>query len=181
MRYYTGIGARVTPKIIQEMMTSVALILSQQGWVLRSGGAEGADTAFEKGATHKDIYLPWPKFNKNTSPLYAVGANALQMASQFHPSWEHLSAAVRKLHARNVYQVLGPDLKSPSEYLICWTRDGAYTEEMCNKSTGGTGMAIRIAARNGVEILNIRTPEHYKKILTFIEDAINEVSNVDSP
>lgn len=175
MRYYTGVGARKTPKFIQEMMTSVALILSQQAWVLRSGGAEGADTAFEKGATHKDIYLPWPKFNKNPSPLYAIGVDAFQMASQLHPSWEHLSPAVRKLHARNVYQVLGSDLKTPSEYLVCWTHDGAYTEEMCSKSTGGTGMAIRIAARNGVEILNLRNLEHYQNILTFIEDAVSDV------
>lgn len=153
----------------------MALILSQQAWVLRSGGAEGADTAFEKGATHKDIFLPWPKFNKNPSRLYTVGVDAFKVASRFHPSWENLSPAVRKLHARNVYEVLGADLRTPSEYLICWTRDGAYTKEMCTKSTGGTGMAIRIASHYGVEILNLRYLEHYKKALKFIEDAVTDV------
>lgn len=56
---YTGIGSRETPPEIQEIMTNYARKLDKLGFILRSGGAMGADTAFEKGSTNKEIYLPW--------------------------------------------------------------------------------------------------------------------------
>ena len=36
---------------------------------LRSGGADGADLAFEIGAANKEIYLPSKDFNNNSSDL----------------------------------------------------------------------------------------------------------------
>lgn len=44
--FYTGIGSRQTPPEILKMMTKIATQLESKGWVLRSGGAEGADEAF---------------------------------------------------------------------------------------------------------------------------------------
>jgi predicted Rossmann fold nucleotide-binding protein DprA/Smf involved in DNA uptake len=43
---YAGIGSRETPKEVLKSMTNYAKELSATGWVLRSGGADGADTAF---------------------------------------------------------------------------------------------------------------------------------------
>ena len=49
MKWYTGVGSRETPSDILEVMESVGYALASQGWTLRSGGAVGADQAFERG------------------------------------------------------------------------------------------------------------------------------------
>ena len=67
--FYTGIGSRKTPKTILKLFTEVAIYLSKQGYILRSGGAKGADQAFERGAAKKEIYLPWRNFENNKSNL----------------------------------------------------------------------------------------------------------------
>ena len=47
---YTGIGSRETPHHILTLMTEIANILDNIGYTLRSGGADGADTAFALGS-----------------------------------------------------------------------------------------------------------------------------------
>ena len=47
--FYTGVGNRDTPHEYLEKMTVLASLLEKEGCILRSGGAEGADTAFENG------------------------------------------------------------------------------------------------------------------------------------
>ena len=57
---YTGIGSRKTPKDILDVMVDIARKLEQRLYCLRSGGAEGADMAFESGVRSeywKEIYL----------------------------------------------------------------------------------------------------------------------------
>lgn len=145
---YTGIGSRETPDNVLSLMCGIAQKLAAEGYTLRSGGANGADSAFEAGCNSlrgtKEIYLPWRKFNGHGSYLFNVSETALEIASKFHPGWRFCSDGARKLHARNVYQVLGQDLKTPSQLVICWTREAS--------STGGTGQAIRIARHYGIPI-----------------------------
>ena len=66
--YYTGIGSRETPEEILGWMQDIGWLLGKRGYTLRSGGADGADSAFEKGCDQangeKDIYIPWKNFNK---------------------------------------------------------------------------------------------------------------------
>ena len=66
------------------------------------------------------------------------------MAAEFHPAWDRCSRGARALHARNCHQVLGWDLKTPSEFILCWTKDG--------KASGGTGQAMRIAKAFNIPI-----------------------------
>ena len=53
---YAGIGSRRTPPEILRLMERMALILSGAGYTLNSGGAKGADSAFENGALRKQIF-----------------------------------------------------------------------------------------------------------------------------
>jgi hypothetical protein len=148
---YTGIGSRETPEPILSIMESIGFNFGSLGWLLRSGGASGADSAFEKGATKtfspKEIYLPWKLFNNNLSKLFNITNEALSIAAKFHKNWSNLSHGSRLLHARNVYQVLGYDLKTPTKFIICWTVDGKFT--------GGTGQALRIADHYNIPIYNL--------------------------
>ena len=46
-KIFVGIGSRETPKELLSEITKFAAIMASKGWILRSGGAQGADTAFE--------------------------------------------------------------------------------------------------------------------------------------
>jgi len=162
MKYYTGIGSRKTPKDILSLITIISSYLSKKGYILRSGGAEGADKAFEKGVIGelKEIYLPWPNFNKSKEIFVPISEKALKMAEKFHPCWNNLKNGARKLHARNCYQILGANLDNPSSFVICWTFGG--------KERGGTAQSLRIAKNYNIKIFNLGNEKDLDKILAKI-------------
>ena len=147
---YAGIGSRETPKDVMSKMTGIAERLSLLGYVLYSGGADGADAAFERGATHKKIFLPWKDFNGRLEDgdEYVVPPKNLDFVNEFHPKPTGLTSGGVALMSRNTYQVLGPDLKNPVEFVLCWTKDG--------KASGGTGQAIRIANHYKIPVFNLK-------------------------
>jgi len=165
---YTGIGSRETPPADLARMEAVGAILQRQGWTLRSGGAEGADSAFERGAdraaredgttARKEIYIPWNGFQQRSDQEPGVvlasalpkAREAMEMAKRYHPAWERLSKGARGLQSRNGHQMLGRDLDDRSGVVICWTEGGAIK--------GGTGQALRIAQDLGVPVLNLGDP-----------------------
>lgn len=134
---YAGIGARTTPPEILKQMTDYAKEMKGLGWTLRSGGAKGADQAFEAGA------------GKSKEIFYANDATseAIELAAKHHPNWKACSTYAKKLHGRNCQIILGRDLQSPVVKVVCWT-PGAKTE-------GGTGMAIRLAKSYGINVVNL--------------------------
>jgi len=156
--YYTGVGSRKTPPNILKLMTEIAEKLSDLGYTLRSGGAQGADKAFERGAVSKSIF-----YARDCTP------NAELIASDFHPAWHRCSNYARKLHGRNAFQVLGKNLDNPSSFLICWTPDACMNHESRTIRTGGTGTAISIANYYGVKVWNLANPSHYKHWLLNLE------------
>jgi hypothetical protein len=150
--FYTGVGSRKTPNNVLALMNRIAIKMSYIGYTLRSGGAEGADTAFELGASIKEIY-----YAKDCTP------EAMTIAAQFHPAWHKCSEFARKLHGRNAFQVLGRQLNDPSQYCICWTPDGATTHRERVYRTGGTGTAISIADHYKVPVINLAIPSEFQK------------------
>ncbi len=159
MTYYTGIGSRKTPENVFIGMFKLARWLSSQNYILRSGAADGADTAFEMGVDsingQKEIWLPWKTFNGRNSDRYLPTEQHFELASTLHPAWSRLKQSVRSLHARNTGQVLGEDLTTPSKFVLCWTPDGAEHHSKVTKDTGGTGTAIRLASQKGIPVINL--------------------------
>lgn len=175
--FYTGIGSRETPASVCLLMTNAASLLSQRGYRLRSGGANGADSAFEKGAASaKDIFLPYKGFNGNRSSLYTIDPACFELAAQVHGVWHRCSDFAKKAHARNTLQVLGKTLSEPSAFLICYTRDGARRESETSAATGGTRTAIVLADRCNVPILNLGFAPHLE-LLTAIAGDFHMVAN----
>ena len=128
--------------------------LAKTGWHLASGGAEGADTAFAGGAAagQRTLYLPWRGYNGHAGPDCRVLTPSelsacLEIASRLHPAWHRCSPAVRKLHARNAAVLRGRQLDRPVNAVVAWTPRAEIT--------GGTGMALRIAAEHGIPVLNL--------------------------
>ena len=139
---YAGIGSRATPQAELEAMTEAAKMLSEKGYTLRSGGAKGADTAFEKGTNKKEI------FKVGNNPL----TTELKIAEEIHPRWGALkSTYVKKLMARNTNQVFGKNLDAPVDFVLF------YAEETDNplRPKGGTGQAVEMARRKGIPTINM--------------------------
>lgn len=155
-KFYAGIGSRETPKDICKKMTNIAKFLNKQDFILRSGGAPGADSAFESGAGNKkEIFLPYKGFNGNKSNRYHLSEEAFELAGKFHPAWNYCKDYARKFHARNCYQVLGENLDDPVQFVVCWTKNG--------KIAGGTGQALRIAESMNIPICNLFTVVNFEK------------------
>lgn len=168
---YAGIGARKTPSDVCTKMRNAAKAMANLGFTLRSGGAEGADIAFEEGhdlgdvsGDHKEIFLPYKGFRKNDSPNFTVTREARLVAKEFHPYWANLGCLGRDFMGRNAYQILGLDLKTPCHFVLCWTPDG--------KASGGTGQAIRHANSLEIPVLNFKT--HSDDEISDFIFAINE-------
>ena len=151
---YAGIGSRATPPDICELMTDFAHVAEQRGYTLRSGAAEGADTAFEEGVKYfKEIFLPWPMKSRKGIVLHEDELEAaMQLAANYYPRWQYAKYTTKLLMARNGCQVLGYNLNMPSKFVICWTPDG--------KAVGGTSQAIHIAEDKGIPVYNLALPAH---------------------
>ena len=136
-KIYTVIGSIETPNNILKHFRYIGRILAYRGYLLRSGGAPGADTAFELGCKDssinnnfggdRNIFLPWENFNNNKSKRYYLNSEAFELAKMYLPYWNNLSFPVKKLMARNGYQVLGTKpISNPikSDFVVCWTKNG---------------------------------------------------------
>lgn len=151
--FYTGIGSRKTPGPILSMMEDIAARFNQLGVYLRSGGAQGADSAFEsKAGAFKEIYIPWDGFNdrkanEQTTIIPSITDKSRKLVEDFHPAPERLKRGAFSLMHRNGFQVLGENLDHPSACVVCYTPDGAFS--------GGTGQAMRIADSMNIPIFNL--------------------------
>ena len=150
MKSYAGIGARDCPKWILDLLAKTAYWLSYKGYILRSGAAEGCDSAFEygcdKGTGQKEIFLPWKGFNNSKSTLVVKDEKAFDVAKLYHPRFDTLSNGAKKLQVGSSHQVLGWNLNEPSSFVLCYTKNG--------NGNGGTGQALRIAKGYNIPIFD---------------------------
>lgn len=84
-----------------------------------------------------------------------------RIASEVHPAWDKCNEWARGMHSRNCHQILGYDLKSPVDAVICWTPNGAVV--------GGTSTAIRVAMKYGIPVFNLGVSDK-KSVLNDIKN-----------
>ena len=165
---YTGVGSREVPFDTYQLIVRIATELNELGYTLRSGGANGCDSAFEAGGlSNSEIFIPWVGFNHRSGTQYIVPnlkreeavKITIEVIGKSH--WNNLSEGAKKLHTRNAYQVLGKDLNSPSRFLVCYTKEG--------KTVGGTATAIKLAEKFKVPVYNLGTEDGIIKFLDAIE------------
>lgn len=174
MNYYAGIGSRETPTEVLDFFEKLASFLAKRNYILRSSGAMGADKAFEIGCDkvqrQKEIYLPWKGFEGSKSDLIVNDKRAFEIAEKFHPYWNGLSNGAKKLQARNSHQVLGWDLETSSDFVICWTKKG--------KGEGGTGQAIRISKAYNIPVFDAGSYENIDEVKKEMKKFLLEYSKL---
>jgi hypothetical protein len=165
---YAGIGSRETPEAALAFMTKCAREWAQRDWTLRSGGAKGADLAFEEGAIdgggpleifysdrcrigYSDNAEEDRSANFGQTNVYkydpVLWQQAQDIAKEHHPNWDACSYWARKLHTRNSLIVLGGSLDDPVDLVVCWTEGGALK--------GGTAQGLRIAKNYSIPVANL--------------------------
>lgn len=178
---YAGIGSRETPKEVMDQMTELAKELESRGYTLRSGGAQGADTAFEKGVTSKKEIFPGAQKS---------GEREMKIAREIHPNPNALDnsknpAFVWNLMARNTNQVFGKNLDTPVDFVIAYTQDGLTDYTKRSIKSGGTGQAIDMASRKGIPVINLANSnwrqELDRVLSTPTQSIATPVSNTNKP
>jgi len=153
---YAGIGSRKTPESILAVMRKTALYLAQEGWHLRSGGADGADTAFAQGAL-LDTDAIFNKEVRGQTQIYLakninsslVPYTVYDLAREHSYKFDTRSPYIQHLMLRNVQIIMGEKGDNPVRFVVCWTPNG--------KDTGGTGVGVRLAAANNIPVYNLRS------------------------
>ena len=84
-----------------------------------------------------------------------------RIASEVHPAWDRCNEWARGMHSRNCHQILGYDLQSPVDAVICWTPDG--------KIVGGTATALKLSMKAGIPIFNLGVSDK-KSVLNDIKN-----------
>ena len=176
---YAGIGSRRTPEPFLAAMADLAETLGRAGCILSTGGADGADRAFETGALRTDapvtVHTPWPGYNGyrpgrepesdidvvHPRPTDAAdGEPYLDLARRQHPHWERCGRGARALFVRNVSLLAGAlgcdGAPLAVRAVVAWTPNGRSR----GRDAGGTGHSLRVAAELGIPAVNVspRTP-----------------------
>ena len=165
---YAGIGSRKTPQACLDFMERSACEWARREYTLRSGGAKGADSAFQVGAIKGGGPLEIFYSNKhrigysgNADEDYSANIGqsnvheyapenwdeAMEIAEEYHPNWGACSPYARKLHARNSFIILGEWLTEPVDLVVCWTEVGQLK--------GGTAQGLRIAEDYNIPVVNL--------------------------
>lgn len=188
-RAYAGIGSRTTPEDVLELMGKIAWYLSFAGWTLRTGGADGADTAFQTHAllaadssTHTpssgstELYLPWSGFGdwghlERTRPslkgrlkVYAEPTpEAFALSRDFHPigpgGWDTFLSSAVKKLMARNAHQALGRELDDPSAFVLCWTPDGVTLTT-TRQTGGTGQAIRIANGNGIPVFNLQREDH---------------------
>ena len=117
-RTYAGIGHRDlagytepnTRLAVERVMTWLSGELEKLGYTLNSGGAKGADSAFEAGVKdrlHKNVFHPADATDETR-----------EIAKEIHPAGERLHGYALDLMARNTFQIFGGNLDTPVDFVV---------------------------------------------------------------
>lgn len=99
-------------------------------------------------AEDMELYLPWENFNDFDFGYSKVSAGALEQAFMHHPDWASIKEEdVRLEMGRYTHLILGQDLKTPCQFLICYTNGGKAEED-------DSAQVIRLADSNLIPVFD---------------------------
>lgn len=162
---FTGIGSRRVGKEVGMAQQRVAYDLASEGYLFRSGKAGGSDTNFQEGyelarangiECSAEIFLPTPRFNIQFGTkawnVYVTDGEILKraekLAKSIHPDWSSCDTFARLAHTRNVFQIMGRDLRTYSKFVLY------YAPVKDDIVFGGTATAVALADKLRIPSFN---------------------------
>lgn len=158
------IGTRTVTKDmpLYEMLAEWSRILLEKGVIVRTGAADGIDSAAMEGAERVQntdlrrnlhVFLPWASYNRNRVPIGAsvfiydpkIHQAWTNSVSKYHPNPAALSRGAFALMARNYGIIAHPD---PVSAVIALPTSVS--------ALGGTGQGMRLAEDLGIKLFNLR-------------------------
>jgi hypothetical protein len=159
-----GIGSRQTPKYILDWMAEMGAELVRQGWTVVSGNADGADSAWARGANSVDpakleLWLAWKtkrglvegndvrvfcELPKEEQERY------IDIVRKLHPAWQYVSD--------NAALLLGRNAKIIEKVEVVF----GYTPF---KDRGGTMMGYKLAEQWDIPHFDVAEAELRQKLL----------------
>ena len=175
-KYITIIGSRIITDEEYYTLKNLASTLHGMGYVLRSGGADGADSTISH-LLNIEVYIPWNGFNN----LYHNGKTVFELSKlpnqdlaksrimKIHPAPQKLTQGALKLHTRNIYQVIGfRGIDGVKSEMVIYCADEG--NDFLPK--GGTRTAIAYAKQLNIPVYNIRNGANAQKIVKAAMEAI---------
>lgn len=151
------IGARDISLKTSNFLSEIGKMIVEHGNYIASGGANGSDSSFARGANLVDptkviIYLPWESYNKElivkgNHVTWQIKLEWEEIAARHHPKWANLKDSVRKLMARNA------GIISRADKVIAYPN-------INSPFGGGTSHSMRVAKEKGIPILDLTEKEH---------------------
>jgi len=175
VRAVACVGSRTLDPSALALLTAIGASLVTAGWIVHSGGAQGADQAFARGAAHAlgttvhpagglVIHLPWASYERAAADaaVRQSGGRALIDTQPFTPDeWRTAARAPRRPDRFNPYDVplladtlriLCPqDLADPVHLVIAYPSNG-------RDPGGDTDQAFRLAESFGIPLHDLRDP-----------------------
>lgn len=179
MHYFTCVGSRKATDEQAEILAGFALRLLRAGYKGRSGLSGPCDLALNTALAQCpqapcEFYLAWNGYDgwwrggldgRIYEPRWFENyPQAIEIVSTIHPVWDKLKRGDKLLHGRNVYQVLGLDLQSPSDVLIC-----AAPVDKKGRVLGGTATAFNLATQHQIPCFNIMLAGQRRALETWLQ------------
>jgi hypothetical protein len=149
-------GTRNPGGTAAEVVSRLASFISRLGYTIRTGGADGVDTAAMRGTVGRlELMLPWATYNEaligkiadSNQDLHVTVYNAMR-----HPLW---TKSVFDLHPKGKTLPRGPFALHARNYgIVDGSRLGlAFPNYIGNPNGGGTSQGIRVAKALNVPLI----------------------------
>lgn len=151
MKYYTGTGdSELTEEAVYKIMDYAAR-LSSLGYILRTGGEDGADKVFAMASCNTETILPWAGFNGEDGVVYKKTVGSIKSIIYTGKKPAYLGQGLLKRIERVYSEISGVENEPSSEFLVCWT-------EMPKGVTCGV-QAVKVARSLSIPVYNLNDPD----------------------
>ncbi len=162
-------GNKNPPDDVLKVMSEVGQTLAQKGYTARTSGFDDRPDKVFNSTKDVELILPWRNFAKHESKLTFSSEEAKFFAKKYEPNYDGLKETVQLFLAVNVRLACGQNLKSPAQFAIIWTEDGAEKSSEITPRTGFTAHLIKICTDMRIPVFNFGKPDAKERLSRFLE------------
>ena len=143
MEVYSVVGPKDSPEHYNTMMSKIASLFEDDGYILRTRGRDGFEEAAVNGTDliQNKVIIPGTVWKQGPSQ------EAYSVAWDHSNRWLDLSEENKKRSAYIVQVLLGAKLNNRSKFLITYTQDEETIPEVI--------LAMRVARHYGIRVFDL--------------------------